>query len=83
MMCSDKHALNAPSNRIDSRASTFHTEKRLVKLRVETHATFATIFVATQVTRPHAVTTRSLIVTLNARGCSPVLTVGIACKLSA
>ncbi len=55
---------------VDSRASTFHSEKRLVKLRVETCATFATIFVATQVTRPHAVTTRSLIVTLNARGCS-------------
>ncbi len=32
---------------LDSRASTFHTEKRLVKLRVETRATFATIFVAT------------------------------------
>ncbi len=55
--------------RLDSRASTFHTEKRLVKLRVETRATFATIFVATQVTRQHAVNTRSLIVlvTLNAR----------------
>ncbi len=41
--------------KVDSRASTFHTEKRLVKLRVETRATFATIFVATQVTRPHVV----------------------------
>ncbi len=54
-------------SQLDSRASTFHSEKRLVKLRVETRATFATIFVATQVTRPHAVITRSLIVTLNAR----------------
>ncbi len=32
--------------------------------------------VATQVTRPHAVTTRSSIVTLNAHGCSP--TIGIS-----
>ena len=36
---------------------------RLVKLRVETRATFAMIFVATEVARPYAVTTRSLIVT--------------------
>ncbi len=35
----------------------------LIKLRVETRATFATIFVATEVARPHVVTTISLIVT--------------------
>ncbi len=33
--------------------SLFMANSRLVKLRVETRATFATIFVATQVARPH------------------------------
>ncbi len=31
-----KSAPSTPPTKIDSRASTFHTEKRLVKLRVET-----------------------------------------------
>ncbi len=49
----------------NTKPGIFAREKKLVKLRVETRATFATIFVATQVARLHAVTTRSLIVPLN------------------
>ncbi len=60
----------------------WHSRSSFVVKNIDVwESSVASIFVATQVTRPHAVTTRSLIVTLNARGCSP--TVGIACKLSA
>ena len=42
--------------RLDSQAVNFPRKNRLVKPRVVTCSTFATIFVATQVARPHAVT---------------------------